>query len=945
MSEEKYYKLPPETDDYRGEAKHAYIRALDFAFSNDDINNIAVMGPYGSGKSSIWKMYKEQDKGSLKNVITVSLADFKDSNGNVMNNDQTVENQIINQIAAQINPTDIPLSKYRYKSKPLSKEVCWLIFLLLFAFILLIFANKDLNTCMKILLAWAICVCIIGLIQNGVFHIRKLSVQTIEAEFAGKEDDETPINKEIKEIVYMLAQSGTNTVVFEDLDRLEVNNIKLFERLRNLNFVLNSYLKTNYKNKRIVRFVYMLREGIFTGNDRLKFFDFIVSVVPFTDSSNEKINIRRLLINEELDFERFDGVLKYVEDMRMVKNIANEYQTCTGVLSNVNFFLDKNKTFAMIVLKNMMPKEFENLQHNRGYVHYVLEKLHHERIQLEQDYQKSNAECNKILNILNYDLLIRLRIELNKLKVSVEAYDIYNHYQKFNPYEIMFNGTDEEKDNTQIVFVDKKENNTIEMEDCDFKNFLGVIQKNLWVSKSVLKEIEEDYLKVGQLHRKLKDIEERYLNFRNGRKFKGIDDHKELEDYMHEYDNLEGYLSKEHKEVIKNLICEGLIDYDYRHYLGYFYYGDLTKPDEGFLKNIFDPNDNSFDLTKKLDLPKKVMNYLSYEEFENSSALNINILKLLLDNVNKNAYGYAFNNSEGSGIWQYTVDKDMKYVERLTQTFINLFNLEHQKDAKSQSRKVFEKLNKRIKEDGKDDYLQVYAWTLGKINGPLAGAMLNQIERMGRSSDSEEKNELSDLYNYFLLNAVTASDRIDLKISISEPLESLNCLNYIPNNRIAKDNLVANLKRLKVKFNQLNSKKLNELHIDDITLLTKIIDNKMFIYNLENIKFIIDISVTQYYELFAHVLDYSIIKDQLGDRLDEIFNYYLHHQEEKMKLPLKYTNPQEFVIDLLNANIDIKLKENYIKNNNTPIKDLSKINDQNLVELLKKIRINKSKQN
>ena len=64
-----------------------------------------------------------------------------------------------------------------------------------------------------------------------------------------------------------------------------------------------------------------------------------------------------------------------------------------------------------------------------------------------------------------------------------------------------------------------------------------------------------------------------------------------------------------------------------------------------------------------------------------------------------------------------------------------------------------------------------------------------------------------------------------------------------------------------------------------------------------------------------------------------------------MKLPLKYTNPQEFVIDLLNANIDIKLKENYIKNNNTPIKDLSKINDQNLVELLKKIRINKSKQN
>lgn len=51
-----------------------YIESLDWALSNDNILNIALTGPYGSGKSSILKTYKENR--SHYNYLNLSLATF-----------------------------------------------------------------------------------------------------------------------------------------------------------------------------------------------------------------------------------------------------------------------------------------------------------------------------------------------------------------------------------------------------------------------------------------------------------------------------------------------------------------------------------------------------------------------------------------------------------------------------------------------------------------------------------------------------------------------------------------------------------------------------------------------------------------------------------------------------------------------------------------------------
>lgn len=96
-----------------------YTKALDFAFENDSIKNIAITGVYGSGKSTIWNTYVKEK--NLKNIITVSLGKYEDECGKYKyNNDEKGENiscspevdnekenrierQIINQIVSQID--------------------------------------------------------------------------------------------------------------------------------------------------------------------------------------------------------------------------------------------------------------------------------------------------------------------------------------------------------------------------------------------------------------------------------------------------------------------------------------------------------------------------------------------------------------------------------------------------------------------------------------------------------------------------------------------------------------------------------------------------------------------------------------------------------------------------------------------------------------------------
>ncbi len=134
------------TPDILDENKKVYTEALDYAFRNPDIRNIAITGVYGAGKSTVWNTYRKHksnnpEETTFKNIITVCLGKYDDKsnekredslieNGeNHSNNkedkelDNRVERQIINQISAQIKSGDIPLSKYKFKENIPTKDL------------------------------------------------------------------------------------------------------------------------------------------------------------------------------------------------------------------------------------------------------------------------------------------------------------------------------------------------------------------------------------------------------------------------------------------------------------------------------------------------------------------------------------------------------------------------------------------------------------------------------------------------------------------------------------------------------------------------------------------------------------------------------------------------------------------------------------------------------
>ena len=121
-----------------------YRDAIDFAFENSDVKNIAISGAYGSGKSSVLASYKK--KNPRKKFIHISLAHFlpekkedvskktptanlcccqkahKDNNTCThpasANKTTTVslEGKILNQLIHQLDARNIPQTNFRVKN-------------------------------------------------------------------------------------------------------------------------------------------------------------------------------------------------------------------------------------------------------------------------------------------------------------------------------------------------------------------------------------------------------------------------------------------------------------------------------------------------------------------------------------------------------------------------------------------------------------------------------------------------------------------------------------------------------------------------------------------------------------------------------------------------------------------------------------------------------------
>jgi len=628
MSRIHFEKLTPKQD----VDLNIYNEALDYVFKNSDITNVAISGSYSSGKSSVIKSYKINHKeykflhillASFETTVSAQKKDDETDHNSTTNENTKIEEpalegKILNQLLHQINPSRIPQTNFRVKKNISEKsiiKVAAFIWIFIICLLHILFFDKwellvseliqikylsflDLTTSAVSLLMSGIC--LIGVTGYFIFSVMKIqknknlfkrfSVQGNEIEIFEK-SDESYFDKYLNEVLYLFDNSGADVIVFEDMDRYNVNEI--FQRLREVNTLVN--VKRIKENRIPLRFFYLLRDDIFVSKDRTKFFDFMIPVIPVIDSSNSYDqfieHFKRGGIFNKLDNQFLQRIALYVDDMRILKNIYNEFMIYYSRIGTTD--QDHNKLLAMIVYKNIFPRDFAETQLNNGFVFTVINS-------------KEDIIDSEIDDINNH---------INELKNKIEVCN-KEHLEKVEElgkiYYITYYGGSGYIDTSNPDYIRRKE-------------IVSLIEN---------KRIDELKNKISQLEFEKAEIRNKKIHQLISRENEKQVFSISYSDFMGNENDFYEVKTSEYFDLIKYLIRDGYIDETYEDYMTYFYPNSLTANDKKFVRSVTDKKAKEWDY--KVDNPKLVISMLREVDFRELETLNFSLLYYLCSGSQEN---------------------------------------------------------------------------------------------------------------------------------------------------------------------------------------------------------------------------------------------------------------------------------------------------------------------
>ena len=617
-----------------------YSDALDFVFGNNDITNVAISGAYSAGKSSVIESYKQIHKEleflhiSLANFETTEQENFnsennsKNSNDNDTNTEKNINNpslvketilegKILNQLLHQIDVSKIPQTNFRVKQKNSDKNILkttliTMIFLICSFHIYFYSKWADLVNSLSsikflnflklttkgisLVFSGIIVTIIVGIsiyslikIQKSKSIFKRFSVQGNEIEIFEK-NDESYFDKYLNEVLYLFDNADADVIVFEDIDRYNINQI--FQRLREVNTLINS--KRAKENRKPLRFFYLIRDDIFVSKDRTKFFDFIMPIVPIIDSSNSYdqfiSHFKKGGIFEKFDKNFLQGISLYVDDMRILKNMYNEFIVYHNRIATTE--QDYNKLLAMVVYKNIFPRDFSNTQLNKGFV----STLFNGKDEItKEEVDRINERIKEITQ----------KVELCGKEYLQNIDELNSTYKRTDCYGRIFNSNNSEYD--------------------DRKERIELIQN---------KQIDPLKNKIHVLESEKADL--------NSRKIQNIITRENIDtifninykNFLNKVDSFKEIKSSHYFDLIKYLIRNGYIDETYEDYITYFYPNSLSRNDKLFLRSISDEKSKHW--TYEIDNAKLVLSRLREVDFDGIETLNFALFNYILNTASVN---------------------------------------------------------------------------------------------------------------------------------------------------------------------------------------------------------------------------------------------------------------------------------------------------------------------
>lgn len=472
---EKFRSLAPVTSEIKF---NRYRNMFKTAFSKRYITNIAVTGPYASGKSSIMQACKK--KYGEDKFITLSLTNFNnneiDLQKNIIireNKEENLESQLINQLIHKIDYKKIKDSMFitnkkvdtkswKYKLSIFDKAIAITLYIICGVLLSLddsILKNFFLSKHIDIKM-W----CIDFIFFMSLFYIPYLSYKLVsqikrnrifkKIKFYGNEielftsDDTSIFDKHTDEILYLFENAGVKYFIFEDIDRYE--DVTVFKKLREINILLND--KRKRENKPSIKFIYLICDNMFTAEERTKFFDFIIPVVPFIHKGNSYDYMVKELFPEEAKKEKNKKFLikisLFIDNARLLKNIANEYHIYNKFihLKDRKPYTKFIKLLSLIIYKNLFPKDFNLLYFNKGYLAELFNKEAFLKIVKLEDFTKYTIDNEySIIGEENPDDCLIIFKEHIKDDITVAGilnriYDKNIFYTAPKGYDYIYNG-------------------------------------------------------------------------------------------------------------------------------------------------------------------------------------------------------------------------------------------------------------------------------------------------------------------------------------------------------------------------------------------------------------------------------------------------------------------------------------------------------------------------
>lgn len=398
---------------------------IDKALDKGEIKNIALTGPFGSGKSSVLqtlrKRYKEFEylpislatlrseeeesdgeeevqEGIQENSGQPKGNESKSSNGyschksekQVEKLNRRIEYSILQQLIYRERTSTVQNSRFRrivHIEENRLRTYAWFAIGLILAIIVVFFPNfGDVRS---LLISYGLGRFLPFLKLSGfafILYIIYLSVKSFVKSYCNSklnklnlkdmyieiEEENSIFNKHLDEILYFFQVTKYNVVIIEDLDRFGTSDI--FLKLRELNQLIN---ESKIVGRNVV-FVYAVKDDMFINEERTKFFDYITTVIPVINPSNSKSKLKEAL--EKVGVE--NGVIKdgdladmafFIQDMRILTNIVNEFSQYKEKLTEKGQKLNLTKLLAMIVYKNYHPKDFALLHKRAGKIYSCIQ--------------------------------------------------------------------------------------------------------------------------------------------------------------------------------------------------------------------------------------------------------------------------------------------------------------------------------------------------------------------------------------------------------------------------------------------------------------------------------------------------------------------------------------------------------------------------------------------